>query len=562
MMQEGDVSTPVHPIQLEIIRYGLVAIAEEMKLHLARTAHNPIIYEVLDFSCGIFDGAGKLLAQADGLPIFLGNLGAAVRCVIADVGVDRMRAGDVLLFNDPYEQGNHVNDVTTVAPVFMDDDLVAFAVTRAHWLDIGGKDPGGSIDSTDVVQEGLWLRSIRVVDAGEPDDNVLRMIGANVRGREAMLGDLRAQIAASHTGQCRLLALWRRHGAATVAAATERMQRKGEERTRRFLRSVPDGIYEAQASIDDDGLGNGPLRVHVLATVQDADLRVDVRGSAPQAPGPVNCGRAAALACCRIALKALGSPDVAACEGDFVPIELIADDEAPTIFNARYPAPTFLYAKQLTEVLITALAPAMPTRAIAGNYDDLAGFMLTGPGSDGERWIHQEPEVGGWGAGAAHDGESALIFIGDGDARNIPAEVLEARYPLRLERHELCPDSGGPGYRRGGLGVRRDYRLLSGGVRLLCIMDRTVDHPWGVAGGRPGRSSVVHVTPGDRALTWANSVEVPANALISVTTGGGGGWGDPLRREHERVAADLRAGYISLAHAEREYGYRIGSDDL
>ncbi len=552
----------IDPILLEIIRHGLIATAEEMKLHLARTAYNPILYEVLDFSCGVFDAGARLLAQADGLPIFLGALGAAVRCVIADIGADRMEDGDVFLFNDPYEQGNHINDVTTVAPVLVDGGLVAFAVTRAHWLDIGGKDPGGSIDSVDVVQEGLWLRSIRLVAAGRTDDNLMRMIGANVRGRDAMLGDLRAQLAASRTGCRRLLSLWARYGAQTVAAATARMQSQGAARTRRFLESIADGVYEAESSIDSDGLGSGPLRVHVRATVEGDRIRIDLSGSAPQARGPLNCGAAAALASCRIAVKALSSPAVAACDGDFEPIEIVFAGDVPTIFNARYPAPTFLYGKQLTEVLIKALARAVPGRAIAGNYDDLAGFMLTGPAPGGERWIHQEPEVGGWGAGAECDGESALIFVGDGDARNIPAEVLEARYPLRLERHELRVDSGGPGFRRGGLGIAREYRVLSGGVRMLAVMDRTVNPPWPIGEGHPGEPSVVRVAPPDEVYTWVNSVPVAKGALVSVLTGGGGGWGDPANRERERIVADLEAGYITEAHAERAYGYRSGSDDL
>lgn len=552
----------IDPIRLEMIRHGLITTAEEMKLHLARTAYNPILYEVLDFSCGVFDAAGRLLAQADGLPIFLGALGAAVRCVIADIGADQMTDGDIFLFNDPYEQGNHINDVTTVAPVFVDGGLVAFAVTRAHWLDIGGKDPGGSIDSVDVIQEGLWLRSIRLVAAGRTDENLMRMIGANVRGRDAMLGDLRAQLAASRTGCRRLLSLWMRHGAETVTAATERMQRQGAARTRRFLGAIADGMYEAESSIDSDGLGSGPLRVHVRATVEGERISVDVRESAPQARGPVNCGAPAALASCRIAVKALSSPAVPACEGDFEPIEMVFADDAPTIFNARYPAPTFLYGKQLTEVLIKALAAAVPGRAIAGNYDDLAGFMLTGSAPGGERWIHQEPEVGGWGAGVERDGESALIFVGDGDARNIPAEVLEARYPLRLERYELRTDSGGPGFRRGGLGIRREYRVLGGGVRMLAVMDRTVNPPWALGEGRPGEPSVVRVQPAGEAYTWVNSVPVAEGALVTVLTGGGGGWGDPGSRERERVAADLRAGYITEAHAERAYGYHKVSDDL
>ena len=560
-MMQGTRTGAPDPVTLEVIRHALIGCAAEMKLNLARTAYNPIIYEVLDFSCGVFDPQARLLAQADGLPIFLGNLGAAVSEVISDVGVDAMRDGDVYLFNDPYAQGNHVNDVTTVAPVFEAGRLVGFAVTRAHWLDIGGKDPGGSIDSTDITQEGLRLRSIRVVTAGRHDENILRMIGCNIRGAEAMLGDLRAQLSASAVGRERLLELFRRHGAGSVEAACAQMQAQGRARTRAFLRAIPDGTCEAESWIDDDGLGSGPLRVSVSVTIRGEEATFDVRESAPQARGPVNCGAAAALASCRVALKALGSPEVPACEGDFEPIRLIVDPAAPTIFNARHPAPTFLYGKQLTEVAIRALAGVVPDRAIAGNYDDLAGFMITGRSTAGRDWIHQEPEVGGWGAGADHDGEDALIFIGDGDARNIPVEILESRYPLRLLRHELRADSGGPGYRRGGLGIRRAYQILGEASRMLCIMDRTVSRPWGMFGGRAGQPSVVTVARADAPITehtWSNGVPIQAGDVIEVLTGGGGGWGDALRRERERVRADLAAGYITADHAHAEYGLESG----
>jgi N-methylhydantoinase B len=550
--------TELDPITLEVIRHGLVAVADEMKLNLARTAFNPIIYEVLDFSVGVFDRRCRMVAQADGLPIFLGSLGTAVQCVVDDLGEESLAPGDLILFNDPYVQGNHVNDVTTVEPVFVDERLCGFVSTRAHWLDIGGKDPGGSIDCTDIVQEGLWLRSIPLYHAGVLDEAVWRIIEYNVRYTKAMLGDLRAQVAASRTGAERFGALVGRYGAALVEAASDAMIGEGERRARASVRALPDGEYRVEEWIDGDAAGNGPLPVRVTLTVAGDELVVDLDECGSQIPGPLNCGLAAAVASCRIALKAFTSPGVPATEGDFAPLRVVAREG--TRYNAVYPAPTFLYAKGLTDAVIEALSCVRPERGIAGNYDDLAGFMLVGNDPrTGEMYIQQEPEPGGWGAGAENDGESALIFTGDGDTRNIPAEVIEARFPLRVEQHALRPDSGGAGRFRGGLGIIRDYRILDHESSMLTMMDRTHSAPWGLFGGAPGQPDVVIVEAGAEQAEHVQAMLVPivAGGLVSVRTGGGGGWGPPLERDPDRVRADVVAGYVSADAARRVYGVAV-----
>ncbi len=561
------VETRIDPITLEVIRHAFIAAADEMKINLMRTAYNPIIYEVLDFSCGVFDRNCRMIAQADGLPIFLGNLTAAVRAVVEDVGRERLKPGDIYLFNDPYVAGNHVNDVTTVMPVFHGDDLVAFTSTRAHWLDIGGKDPGGSIDCTDIVQEGLWLRSIQLYDGGHLNDSVWRIIEYNVRYTKNMLGDLRAQVAASRTGEERMAEIFTRHGSAATEAAIAELLRQGEERARAAIRAMPDGEYEAEACLDDDCLGNGPLPVRVKAIVDGDSLTLDLAGSAPQNVGPVNCGLPATLAACRIAFKAMTSFDVPANEGDFVPLELTAPEDS--MFNATYPAPTFMYGTHLillSDVVIRALSQAVPDRTIAGHYGSLTGFMIVGhdPGS-GKLYIQQEPEVGGWGASARGDGENAMIFVADGDTRNILAEVIESRFPLRLERHELRQDSGGPGRNRGGLGIYREYRIVGHDAHMTCIMDREQCPPWGLFDGKPADHDRVVVTAPDGSEdVHLKGMRVPVGdgTLISVQTGGGGGWGDPFQREVERVRQDIVAGYVGADTARSEYGVALDPETL
>jgi len=516
----------------------------------------------------VFDHRCNMIAQADGLPIFLGNLAAAVRTVVEDVGKENFRPGDLYLINDPYKTGTHVNDVTTVCPVFDDDnELVGFTSSRAHWLDVGGKDPGGSIDSTDVVQEGLWLRSVRLYEEGELNESVWRIIEYNVRYTKNMLGDLRAQVAASRTGEARIREIFRRHGRDTTQAAIDLMLQQGEQRTRAALRAMKDGTYEAESCLDDDCLGNGPLRVKVTATVDGDHLTIDLEGSSPQNPGPVNCGLPATISACRIALKCLTDPETPVTEGDFAPLTVKAPEGS--MYNAQYPAPSFMYGTHLIlliDVVIKALSQAVPDKAIAGHYGNLSGFMFVGtdPRTD-QMYIHQEPENGGWGAGPHGDGESALIFIADGDTRNLPAEILETRFPLRLERHALRQDSGGPGKHRGGLGILREYRVLGHDTYMTCIMDRKTCPPWGLSGGKPGAHCRVVRNP-DRdtaqVIQKGMRVLVRDGDLVSVQTGGGGGWGDPLDRDPERVRDDVVAGYVSLEAARREYGVVLDPEQL
>jgi N-methylhydantoinase B len=343
------------------------------------------------------------------------------------------------------------------------------------------------------------------------------------------------------------------------------MHRQGEQRVRAAIAAMPDGVYEAESCLDDDCVGSDPLAIRVRATIAGDELEVDLEGSAPQNPGPVNCGFPATLSACRIALKSITNPDLPACEGDFVPMTVKAPENS--MFNARYPAPTFMYGTHLillVDVICRALAAAIPDQVLAGHYGNLSGCMLVGedPGT-GELYIQQEPENGGWGASRTSDGESAMVFVADGDTRNITAEVLEARFPLRLERHELRQDSGGPGKFRGGLGIYREYRILGHTAYLTAIMDRKVDPPWGLEGGRSAWHCRVVIDPaveGERVMQKPMRVPVSDGSLVSVQTGGGGGWGEPFERDPALVSADVAAGYVSRAAAERDYGVVLGDD--
>ncbi|RJQ10353.1 MAG: hydantoinase B/oxoprolinase family protein [Bacillota bacterium] len=552
----------IDPVIMEVVRHGFIALADEMRINLMRSSYNPIIYEVLDFSVGVFDAKGDMIAQSAGLPIFLGDLGAAVKTVIQDVGTRDIQPGDIYLINDTYTTGVHLNDMTAIAPVFHDGRLVGFAVSRAHWLDVGGKSPGGAADTTDIFQEGLRLRSVRLVEAGEMNRSVLQIIRDNVRWPEAQIGDLRAQIAACRTGETRFLELVERFGEEALLDVVAAIFRQGEEAGRRAIRAMPDGTWCAEARLDGDGVGSGPLVVKAAVTISGDEMTVDLTGSAGQTLGPVNCGLSATVAACRTALKCLTNPMSPVNEGDFVPLKVVVPRDS--IFNVRPPGAAFLDGPTvilLIDVVLKALASDLADAVPAAHYGDMAGFMIYGTdGASGRQFIHQEPEGGGWGAWAGHDGENVLIFIADGDTRNVPVEVIESKYPLRVERYQLREDSGGPGKWRGGLGHYRDYRVLSDEAFMTAIMERSVCPPWGLAGGSAAAHDLVVVNPGrpdETIVMKATAYRLRHGDVCSVRTGGGGGYGNPFERDPAAVRDDVVRGLVTLEAARLDYGVVI-----
>ncbi|MEW6663059.1 MAG: hydantoinase B/oxoprolinase family protein [Bacillota bacterium] len=559
----------INPITLEIIRNGFVAAADEMKINLMRTSYNPIIYEVLDFSIGIFDRNGDIISQASGLPIFLGNLGEAIKTVIRDTGMENFEPGDLFLINDTYTTGTHLNDMTAISPVFLDDGyLMGFTASRAHWLDMGGKDPGGwSSDTTEIYQEGLRLRSIPLYKGGKLNTGVMQIIKDNVRMAESLMGDLRAQIAAGRTGERRFQEIVKKFGRETVEAAITEMLRQGELAARQAIQKMKDGVYTAEAFLDDDGVAVQNPKVKVTVTVDGDRMVIDLTGSAEQCVGPINCGLAAAISACRVAFKALTSPFEHVNEGHFKPMEVVVPDNC--MFNAKLPAPSGVYGlplMTLCDVIFKALAPALPAQVPAAHYADVCAVFIFGTDPrTGKPYLQVEPEGGGWGACPHRDGENVLIAIADGDTRNIPVEVIESRYPLRIERYELRQDSGGPGRYRGGLGHYRDYRVLGHNPRITTTQERSKCPPWGLNGGKEAAFNTLIINPGtdkEKVIQKATTFQLYDGDLISIRTGGGGGYGNPLNREPERVRQDVVSGYVSLKSAYEDYGVVLDPETL
>jgi N-methylhydantoinase B len=549
------------PIVAEIIRNALVSVTNEMKIDLMRSSYNPIIHEMLDFSVGLFNHQAETLAQAAGLPQFLCDMPNAIRSILSDCGgLEALEEGDIYLTNDPYTSSFHVNDVTVIEPVFLEGQVVAFAGARAHWHDMGGKSAGGSTDATNVYQEGLFLRSIRLSKAGELDENVIRIIEGNSRLPNAVVGDLRAQIAACHTGVKRLQAVIGRYGLDTFSTSTSLIIQQGEEMARAAVREIPDGEYHAEGFLDNDGVElDRRLTVAVTVRVEGDEIEFDLAGTTGAAAGPLNANRYITESELRLAFKTLTTPMEPANEGHFRPLRVVVPEGC--LLDAQRPSPTllaFVPLELLVDLVRKALAPAIPQKVTAADYGRCCVMHAAGRSPrDGSFIIIADTEGGGWGAKPFADGENALLF---GDIRVIPVEVMEHKYPVLLEQYTLREDSGGPGRFRGGLGIVRDYRCTDE-LELLTGYDRHDCPPWGLFGGEAGAPNTVVVMRANGEtdeFRKATEYVLRKGDVVSFRTAGGGGYGDPKRRDRQLLLSDLADGYVSLEAAVRHYGYEPG----
>lgn len=445
----------IDPITTEILRNTFASIAEQMNRVLVRTAHSPVIYEMHDCSVGLFDRSARLLGQSSGLPIFLGNLEEGIHVVLKHVGARGVARGDVYVVNDSYLVGTHLSDITVVAPIHVGDEHVGFSVSRAHWRDIGARDPGG-VGTVDIFQEGLRLGPTRIVKGGVLDDEIVDILQRNSRTPDLLVGDLRAQLAAAEMGSRSMAELVDRHDVATIEAAAEAIFAQSERLDREVVRAIPDGTYEASGHLDDDGVGDEPVEVRVRVTVSGDAMHVDLSGSSPQVGGYVNCGRAQAISGCRVAFKTLVNPDAPVTGGSFRPLTVTIPERS--IFDAQEPAACQFYFTPLgllIDLVARALADALPDRVAAAHFGDsmVVNFVRRRAGPSGPFFIMAEALAGGWGASRHQDGESALINNVNGAFRNLPVEVAEAKFPIRITRCCFRAGSGGAGERDATAGV-------------------------------------------------------------------------------------------------------------
>ena len=568
---------------VEVVRNYLVSAATEMQRTLIRTAYNAIIYEILDFGLSMYDSEFNLLADSPGLALFLGSNDYSVRDTVEYLGKENLDPGDVIMINWPYRSSSHTLDVCLFAPVFHDDDLVGYVASRAHWLDMGAKDAGYVLDSTDIHQEGILFPGTKVYKQGDPDEEILELIRYNSRLPDKVIGDLNAQIAALNTGGKRLRELYDRYGTKTAEACFEQVFDHGESAAREAVADLPDGSWTAIDYADNDGLTEDPVRIGVEVTVDGDDLTLDFSPSADQTDGPMNIpiGRTQAVA--KFCTKTLATPLEPANEGHFAPLTVEAPKES--LYHATYPAPTFTQwsSTLAVEVVYKALAQAIPERLAASSGGDLCSIMLYGEHPEtGQQFVEANNEGVGRGATATHDGANGVMHIAQTNVRNIPIEVMETKAPVEFDRLTLRQDSGGAGKYRGGLGIQRDYQFTDP-TGALSIIKKTQTEGYGLAGGDPGAKNVV-VLQGDnqdaleeRATVYADNDHLYPDAddgkrvgmmrgqfqsgeVISNRSGGGGGYGDPLYRDPEAVQQDVRDEYVSREAARKEYGVVITED--
>lgn len=554
------------PITTEIIRASLVSITDEMKTNLMRTAYNLIIYEAQDFTVGLFDANGDTISVGLGLPMFVGGLSDAIKAKIAFYGPGGIKPGDILLTNDAYIMGSHLNHMIFTLPVFHEGRLVAFAASMAHWLDVGGL-LGGT--TTDIFAEGLQIPIVKLFKEGVQDDELTRLIATNVRFPDLAMGDLRAQVAAIRTGETRMRTLLERYGAGTVQAGITGLFDHSEELARQAVREIPDGDYRAEAYMDDDGVHTGtPVPIRVRVVVEGDTMTIDLSEMSPQVAGYFNSGATAGRSAAQVAFTCLTSPGRRPINsGSVRPLDVTLPPG--TVVSATKPAAMrwwMTYPMTVVDCVFRALADVLPDGVIAGHYADLGMTHSYGVDDSTGQFFQffGGPQGGGWGATSRADGQSATICINDGDTHNAPAEVIEAKYPMvTVEEYALREDSGGAGRNRGGLGTRIRVRMNTS-ARLDSWIERTSCAPWGLAGGRDALANRISVEQADgERVDFPNGkvgTRLSAGDCHVVELGGGGGYGDPYERPASRVLADVRAGYVSPAAARDSYGVAVVAD--
>ncbi len=556
MTPGNDAEPRIGAVELEVVRNRLTAIADEMGLALQRTAYSTNIKTRLDFSCAIFDASLRVVAQSFSQPIHLGSLVHFVPRIVREFGEGRLGPGDGILCNDGHRGGVHLNDVCLVSPVFHGPRLIAFVATLAHHLDVGGGTPGSMGLAKEIFQEGLRIPPIRILRAGEIEQDVFRLIENNIRAPRETGGDLRAQIAGVNAGIRGLAQAIDRHGLDRLTAAVEALLVYTERRVREEIRRLPAGTYRAVGFMDDDGITDEPVKVAVAVTIGDDEVVFDLEGSDPQRKGPINATYAMVLSNCAYALRALMDPDLPVNDGFYRAIQVKAPPGS--VVNARPPAAInggWETGFRVSETVLQALGQAVPERLAAGSKGCLSNIMFGGISPrTGEYYVFYEAMGGGYGARATKDGIDAVQPHAQ-NTENAPIEETEAGYPVRIARYELIQDSEGPGRFRGGLGLRRDYAFDHETV-FSVLADRAKFAPWGFAGGQCARPAhyVLNPDTDPRELPSKTSVDIRPGDVFSVQMGGGGGYGPPWERDPERVVRDVVAGRISAARAEAAYG--------
>jgi N-methylhydantoinase B len=551
----------VDPVTFEVIYSAILSTAREMSEALGRSAYSPIIREMLDYSCAIFDDRAQLVAQAENIPSHLGSMGVALLELLSEIPPANMQPGDVYTMNDPYRGGTHTPDVHVFIPVFLPDgEMVGFCGSIAHHVDMGGTNPGTEgFANASIFEEGLRIPPVALYRAGQPNEALFNVIAANVREPKTTLGDLRAQIAACRTGERRLRELCQKYGASAVRECMAKCMDYAERRVRSALLELPDGEGYAEGYLDDSGTDESPVAIRVRVKVTGSDVLIDFSGTDPQMRGGMNSPYAATRSAAVYAVKCMTDPDTPQNEGCFRPITLVAPPGS--VVNPRHPAAVslrHLTVQRVADTILRAFASIWPHKAVAGSFVGFSSLAVEATSlRTNTTTVLQDDLGGGMGAADGHDGIDG-VDIHLSNVGILPVEVCEVQYPVRILRTELIQDSGGAGKFRGGLGIRRDYQFLTDGQVVVAYTEQARPEfaPWGIGGGRPG-------SPARLYRCRRNGEQVPIRKATYVTeqgevlitcTGGGGGFGDPRQREWGMVIEDVLDGKVSVSAARDVYG--------
>jgi N-methylhydantoinase B len=560
----------VDPITLEVMRNAFGSIADEMTAALVRTGYSTNIKDRRDCSCAIYTAAGEVVALSElNTPVHLGTMHPTVQTILQTFPVSSLEPGDAVMMNMPYPAGpGHLNDVAIMSPVFVGGELVALIANQAHHVDMGGFAPGSMpFGVTEIYQVGLQIPPVKVRRRGVIDNDIVSLVGQNVRTWFEVRGDLMAQMAANNVGEKRLQELVEKYGFETVGVYLHELLDYAERRMRRAISQIPPGRYTFEDYLEGDSISNRRIRIVVVIDVEADRIRFDFSGTDDMVQGPINCRWPSVAACVNFVVKCITDQDMPPNAGSYRPLEIVTREGS--LLGAIYPAAVcnanLVLTQRIADVLFGAFLQAVPERVIAACSGTMNLLNIGGPNPRlGRYFSYVETYGGGQGALHCQDGMDGVQNHMT-NTRNAPVEVIESAYPLQVERYGLVPDSEGAGCYRGGMGMVREIRILSPSAGVTLSSDRAEIGPWGVFGGKSGRPSNCSVIQPDGTEHRYGSkftITIQKGDVIRTVTPGGGGWGDPLERDPEKVRWDVLEGLVSVERAASAYGVVIDPKNM
>jgi N-methylhydantoinase B len=546
----------VDPITFAVIKSGLDSIVDDMAYTVVRIARSEIVKDVMDFSAALCDANGQMVAQAKTIALHLGAIPEAIATVLAKFG-DDLNEGDVVIMNDPYHGGMHLPDIFMFAPIFEDGKRRAFSVVICHHTDVGGRVPGSNAsDSTEIYQEGLRIPPLKLYSRGRLDTTLEQLIKINVRVPDRVWGDLQAQFAASKVGAKGLGRLFQRYGADTVEDYMQELIRYAERLTRAEISRWPKGTYSFVDHIDSDGFSDDPIPIKVAITVGEDGLVVDYAGSSPQVKAALNATRSYTQSCTYLSVRCVLGREVPNNVGVFRCIKVKVPEAS--VLNPTLPgacAARALTGYRIFDAMLGALAQIVPDRVPAAGEGGNSVVCMSGLRRNRKPFIIVDMICGAWGGRPDKDGVEAITNPSQ-NLSNMPVEVMEAEHPVRVEEYALVPDSCGAGRWRGGVGIKRSYRILADEALLQLRSDRVTFRPYGLHGGEPGGPSRSFLTTGGQVVPLPGKVTMTVlqDTLITHEQAGGGGYGNPLDRDSHHVHEDILDGKISRQFALTHHG--------